>query len=164
MAKPRLSLWVAVLVPATLVPTLTAEKWGPKVFGSEWFAHYGGPATMAYGVVMTIAVAAILIIPNLGPMFSFFGGSPTERRIRKTGRPARATVVAVGENSGGGAVTINDQPYLNLVVRVEDGVTAPYEASFDAIIPRAQVPQVQPGAILAVKVDPQNPKRVVLDY
>jgi len=164
MAKPRFSLWVAPLVVATFVPTLTAEKWGPKVFGAEWFARYGGPATMAYGVAMIITVGAILLIPNLGLLFSPFGGSPTERRIRKYGRPARATILAVGENSGGGVVTVNDQPYLNLAVRVEDGASPAYETNFDMIVPRASLPRFQPGAIIKVKVDPQDPRKVVADY
>jgi hypothetical protein len=71
---------------------------------------------------------------------------------------------AIRTYAGGGVVTVNDQPYLNLVLRVEDGMRAAYETNVDAIIPRTAVPQFQPGAVIPVKVDPQDPKRVVLEY
>jgi len=166
MAKKRwFGFWgTIILVLLLIAPLIIADKFGPRAFGVEWFACYGHKAMTIYGIFMSVAITASFIIPSFGPILSFFGGSREERRIRKTGRSARATVLAVGENSGGGVVTVNGQPYLNLVVRVEDGVSSPYEANFDAIIPRASLPQVQPGAVVKVKVDPRDPRKVVLDY
>ena len=152
-----------VIAPILIIPVVLAEKWMPKVFGPEWFAAHGEKAAIALTAAFVLVILAVTVFPALGPMSSFLGGSPTERRIRKHGRPARGVVLAVGENSGGGVVTINDQPYLNIRVRVEDGMSAPYETDFDAVIPRTILPQLQPGVVVRLKVDPQDPRRVVFD-
>lgn len=162
MRRPRLLL-PFVTVPVLIVALVLAEKWMPAVFGASWFAAHGEQASVVMAVVLTLIITAAALSQALGPMLSFFGGGPTERRIRKYGRPAQGTIIALGENSGGGVVTVNDQPYLNVRVRVEDGVSAPYEADFDAVIPRTLLPQLQPGAVVRLKVDPQNPRKVVFD-
>jgi hypothetical protein len=165
MARRRLFFWLMFLFPVVFIPLAFAEKWGPAVFGEEAFARFaGGGGLTVVGVVLAVGIAAAVVATSLGPMLSFFGGGPTARRIRKHGIPARGTVLAIGENSGGGVVTVNDQPYLNLQVRVEDGSRAPYDVSFDTIIPRALVPQFQPGAVIPVKVDPQDPQKVIIDW
>lgn len=162
MPKKRMPMWAMFTWPLIFLPLIAVKAFGDKIFGAEWNAKYGETFITVYGVIGALVVVVIVFGGFMGPMLSFFGGSPEEKRIRKTGRPARATIIRVGENSGGGVVTVNDQPYLNLVVRVEEGPGAPYEASFDLIIPRAAVPQLQPGAAVMVKVDPRDPRKVVL--
>ena len=139
------------------------DEWGPRVLGEEETRRLteSGIATGVGIVLMLIPVAAALAV-FAKPMLSFFGGG--EKRIRATGRPGRATLLSVGENSGGGVVTVNDQPYLNLMLRVDDGVRAPYDVSIDTLVPRSALPQFQPGAVVAVKIDAQNPNKVVLDW
>jgi len=164
MAKKRFAFWAMFTWPVIFLPLIFIKVWGDRIFGAEWNARHGETFITIYGITGALLVAALVLGGTLGPMLSFFGGGPTERRIRASGRPARATIIAVGENAGGGVVTVNDQPYLNLVLRVEDGMRAAYETSVDAIIPRTAVPQFQPGAVVPVKVDPKDPKRVVLEY
>jgi hypothetical protein len=105
------------------------------------------------------------LIPSMFSFFSntFLGGGGEAKRILATGRPATATVLAIGENSGGGVVTINDQPYVNLKLKIDDGQAPPYEVSFDTVIARTDVPLFQPGAMFAVKIDPKNPKKITID-
>lgn len=64
---------------------------------------------------------------------------------------------------GGVVVAVNDQPYLNLQVRVEGGFRTEYDGSFDTVIPRSVLPQFQPGAVIPVKVDAEDPQKVVID-
>ncbi|HUV86998.1 MAG TPA: hypothetical protein VMX79_07780 [bacterium] len=80
------------------------------------------------------------------------------------GEEAYARFVNAGGLTIVGVVTINDQPYLNLTLEVDDGSRAPYVVSFDAVIPRAAVPQFQPGALVRLKVDPNDPQQVVIDW
>lgn len=163
MAMNRFLVWTPVVaIPTLILLTVAVDRALPRILGPAWHARHGAAAETTLTIAMMIAIVAAIVLPAVGLMVIIAGGSPRERRIRKYGRLARATVVAMGENSGGGVVTINDQPYLNLVVRVEEGPGAPYEASFDLIIPRAAVPQLQPGAAVMVKVDPRDPRKVVL--
>src|SRR5512137_2738337 len=126
-----MAFWAMFTWPLIFLPLVAVKAFGDKIFGAEWNAAHGETFITVYGVIGALAVTVIIFSGFMGPMLSFFGGSPAERRIRKSGRPARATIVRVGENSGGGVVTVNDQPYLNLVVRVEDGISSPYETDFD---------------------------------
>ena len=64
----------------------------------------------------------------------------------------------------GGVMTINDQPYLNLKLEVHDEGRTPYPVSLDTIVPRAAVPQFQPGANIPIKIDPDDPQNVVIDW
>lgn len=114
------------------------------------------------GIPVAIGIVVyVLAISNSGN--TFFGGGKEAGRILATGRPATATVLSIDENSGGGVLTINDQPYLNLKLQIDDGKAEPYQISFDTVIARADVPKFQPGAVFPVKIDPNNPQKVTLD-
>jgi len=153
---------------APIVVWQTAPEWGPKILGP---AGYENLAHSSLGT--GLAVAAIVVTAGtfltgmyllMGPVLGTMFGIGAEARIRKTGRPAKGILKALNENSGGGIVTINDQPYLNLTVEVHDGFTAPRVVSFDAIVPRTLLPQLVVGVEVPIKVDPQDPNKVVSDW
>jgi len=120
-------------------------------------------------VILPILIVLPIILPLLKTLAEvknstdFFGNGSEAKRILETGRSANATLIAVNENSQGGMLTINDQPYLNLKLAIDDGKNPAYEVSFDSIVPRTILPQLTPGAKLKVKIDPQNPQKIVLD-
>lgn len=60
---------------------------------------------------------------------------------------------------------MNMSPVLRLQVRVqrEDG-TPPYGAVFDEVVAQMHSARMQPGATLAVFVDPQNPTDMAIDW
>ncbi|HWC34870.1 MAG TPA: hypothetical protein VG650_08580 [Mycobacteriales bacterium] len=81
----------------------------------------------------------------------------TATRLRSTGKPGTAVVTSATQTGA----YINDSPQVHLGLQVTvDGAT--YPAETDAIIPIIQIPQVQPGATLAVLVDPADPKVLML--
>jgi hypothetical protein len=98
-----------------------------------------------------------------GLLGGFFGGGKDRKRILSEGRSAEGEIIAIGENSGGGIMTINDQPVVNLRLRIHDGNKPPYEVSFDTVISRLAVPQFQPGVRIPVKIDPLDPNKVIID-
>jgi len=98
------------------------------------------------------------------PFMSFFGGTRDTKRIMANGRPATAIIQQIGESSMGGVTTINDQPFLNLKLEVHDGNNSPYPVNLDTIIPRSAVPQFQPGANIPIKIDSNDPQKVVVDW
>jgi len=161
----RRGMWLKVLLGtvALFLLWLSSLAWAPRFFGREAFARARGDTIIGWGAfVFSLLIMVVAFWPEIRRYL--LGGAARERRILQTGRPARATVVSLGENSGGGVVTVNDQPYLNLVLEVHDGFSAPYAVSMDLVIPRAAVPQFQPGAVIPVKVDPADPRNVVIDW
>ena len=73
--------------------------------------------------------------------------------------PATATVTGLASTG----VMVNDgvQVALGLLVLLPAGVPVP--ATTTTVVPMAVLPQVQPGATVAVRVDPAAPSRVLLD-
>lgn len=130
--------------------------------------HFGEFAAGTVSTVLILAMTVIIIFESLSTAFSgmsnpFLGSGKKAKRILQTGRPATAKVTFIGENSKGGVVTINDQPYLNIKLKIDDYKNVPYEVSLDTVIPRHMVPQFQPGALFPVKIDPEDIYCVVID-
>ena len=77
------------------------------------------------------------------------------------GLPATVTVDGVWQVGS----YMDMSPVLRLQVRVEraDG-TPSYGAVFDEVVAQMHIARVQPGATLAVFVDPQNPVDMTIDW
>lgn len=86
-------------------------------------------------------------------------GESDNRTIRESGHPATAEVLEVWDTG----VRLDDNPVVGFRLRVtmEDGTT--YEAETKNVVSVVHIPQVQPGAVLPVKVDPDDRDRVALD-
>jgi hypothetical protein len=77
------------------------------------------------------------------------------------GLRAKATVEGVWEVGS----YMNTSPVLRIQARVEreDG-TEPYVAVFDEVVAQLHLGRMQPGAVLGVAVDPQNPMDMAIDW
>lgn len=126
-------------------------------------------------VLMVIAVVIVVVLsmfPFIGLFKGIFGGKgynffwgsgKLAKQVLANGKSGLAKLIRINENSGGGTVTINDQPLLNISLMVTVGDEPPFEVSLDLIVPRTLIPQMQPGAVLPVKVDPYDKNLVVYD-
>ena len=110
-------------------------------------------------LVVTHKYATILIIACLSACVGSFTGESVNEPIRETGFAASARVLEIWETG----VRVNDNPVVGfrLEVMLEDG--SAYEAVTKNVVSILHIPQIQPGAVLPVKVDPEDPSRVALD-
>ncbi len=92
----------------------------------------------------------------------FWGKGKYAARILETGYQGMATVLGLAETRGG-IVTINEQPVLQMALRIETPKGRLYEVEFDLLMPRAMLPRFQPGAVFPVRIDPEDENRVVFD-
>ncbi|MEA2022949.1 MAG: hypothetical protein U9N79_01520 [Actinomycetota bacterium] len=90
------------------------------------------------------------------------GGGRRSKQIRFSGRPAAATVLSIGEASSRASVTTGGQPYLRLVLQIDDRTRPPYEVTINTTIRHYQLAQFQPGSVVAVRVDQDDPQVVVV--
>ncbi len=81
-------------------------------------------------------------------------GSAERRRIWKNGTPATARVIAVVEVGG------EDTPEVDFELEVG---TPPTKAKARSLVSRLAVPRIQPGCEIQVRVDPSDPRKVVID-
>jgi hypothetical protein len=143
---------------------LSSEGWGPKVFGAAAYEAVMG--TYVVQVAAIVSAAGMFLTGMyfiLRPVFDMLRDMGARAQLRATGMPGRGTVVSLGESSQG-VVTINDQPLLSLTLEVEDGFGSPYVVSFETVVPRYAVPQIQPGEVIPVKIDPNDRQRVAVDW
>lgn len=85
-------------------------------------------------------------------------GEGEARRIRRVGQSAEALVLAIADTG----MTVNDDPIVEFRLRVRPVSGEPYEVRTRGLVGRLDVPQVQPGAVLPVAIDPADPQKVAL--
>jgi hypothetical protein len=81
------------------------------------------------------------------------------RRVLREGLEGIGEVLEMRDTGS----TVGTSPVLRLKLLVTVPDRAPYEAETTAVVSRAQLGALQPGAVLSVKVDPDRPERVVVD-
>ena len=77
-----------------------------------------------------------------------------------TGVDATATIVAVRQ----GQAMVNFQPTIEVDLTVLPEGGPPYPVTVKQVIPQIHLAQAQPGASVHVKVDPNNPASVWIDW
>lgn len=80
-------------------------------------------------------------------------------RLRSAGMRGTATILGVTDSN----VTVNQNPMINMRLRVTIANHPPYEVTKRQVISRLAVGQFVPGATLPVLVDPANPTDVMID-
>lgn len=158
-----------LLVFVAWVPIILWQSsvgWAPKLLGEARYEAI--MATYAVQVAAVVSAAGMFLTGMyflLRPVFDVFKGMRARATLRAVGRPGRATVLSLGGPSGGGTVTVNDQPLLSLTLEVDDGFgSSPYVVAFDTVVPRYAVPHIQPGETVPVKIDPNDRQRVAVDW
>ena len=108
---------------------------------------------------LTFLAALVLSLTSSCAMIDSYTGEDVNRPVRENGVPASAKVLEIWDTG----VRLNDNPVVGfrLLVTLEDGSS--YEAETKNVVSVVHIPQVQPGAVLPVKVDPENRQLVALD-
>jgi hypothetical protein len=83
-----------------------------------------------------------------------------QQQLLTTGTPGTATIK--GFKDTGTLVNFNPQIILDCEIAVEG--KAAYEAQVTTSVPQMQIPMVQPGNKVGVKVDPSDPSSIVIDW
>lgn len=86
-------------------------------------------------------------------------GEDDAKAVRKTGSAARARVLQIWDTG----MSLNTNPIVRFRLEVHAEGLEPFEAETRAVVGRLDIPQIQPGADLPVKYDPNDHTRVALD-
>jgi len=125
-----------------------------------WGCVIAGFATGNDAFFGVAVVVAVLLISTL--LFFKIRASATQRaerlRIWTEGAPTTARVISIG--TGGGS--LNDYPYVDFVLELAEG-TPPHRVELNALVSQLAIPRIQPGCQIAVRVDPKDPAKVVID-
>lgn len=104
-----------------------------------------------------LALVAAALLPGCAAIDKL-SGEGEAKRIRRIGMPAEALVLDISDTG----MTLNNDPIVAFRLEVRPPSGAPYEAETRGRVSRLHVPQVQPGAVLPVVIDPQDRTKVAL--
>lgn len=128
---------------------------------------FGGSAIFA--TVLTLVIVGVTCLGTLAS-FALVGGilwvtlrpllqnSQKRAAILQNGIPATALIVQLSETG----MLVNNQPQVKIVLQVNPPNGAPYQTDLVMIVSYLQIPRIQPGLVVPVKIDPANPANVAL--
>ena len=123
-------------------------------------------SSMWIGPVIAVVVIVIVFgsfLPFIPMMLRLFRGNPDTQRILTTGIPARAMILQVQMGSMTVTVGVQRNLQLQITALVHPPNGQPYQVMVTDMISELQVPQVQPGAWMQVRIDPMNPQKVAIE-
>jgi hypothetical protein len=93
-------------------------------------------------------------------MVDRMSGVAETKRLQASGVAASARVVEIWDTG----ITVNQDPVIGMKVEVTRADGSTYSATIPkSLISRLDVPRFQPGAVVDVRIDPQDPAKVALD-
>lgn len=120
-----------------------------------------GLGLLISGVV--IGAVAWFTLPKfmgqLGGATAMVGALHAKEQLAMTGMPMTARVL--GMQQTGALINMNPQVQATLEVQ---GPQGPYQVQTMAVIPQMNIPQFQPGMMVNVRVNPQDPRDVAVVF
>ncbi len=117
--------------------------------------------------IFVIGTILVTTVPFIFVLRRVFGGmkrhAAETQRLLQVGTPAPAQIMSTG--MGGMTVTTGVHRHLQLVIQlqVHPPGRPPYVAQLKTLVSELQVPQLQPGAMVQVRIDPANPAKMALE-
>jgi len=124
----------------------------------------------AMGIIISVVVLVVTLLVVGGVFFTLykiFGGmkraNQERERLLREGVQASARVLSV--QMGGMTMTIGVHRHLQLQIglEVQPAGRPPYQTTLTTMISELQIPQIQPGVLLTIRYDAQNPNKVALE-
>jgi hypothetical protein len=111
-------------------------------------------------LVRFAALAAMLALAAGCALIDSATGQSEALRLRQIGTPAEAEILRIWDTG----ITVNDDPVIGMEVEVRPAEGEPFRAVIPRTwISRLDVPSFQPGEVVAVRYDPNDPTRAALD-
>lgn len=104
-------------------------------------------------------IAGCLSFGCISSMVDSYTGEDISREIRANGLPASGTVLKIWETG----TRVNDNPVVGFLLEIDAEGMEPYRAETKALISILSIPQIQPGAVLPIRFDPEDPSKIALD-
>jgi hypothetical protein len=154
------------------VDALTGPAWTPSprltylaggvlsLFAGLFF----GIGAVAFHQARFYALPAVILLGASVPLlYGWWRTSRTysaARRLRAEGLPGIATVLGVGQTG----LTMRGHPLLALELEVQVEGRPPYRVRRREYVPRDRVDALAAGEALPVRVDPEDPSRLVVEW
>jgi len=109
------------------------------------------------GICVSIIFTLVLIVVIRKFVSKTFG---PDQKLLQEGLPAQATIIKIWDTG----ITLNDNPQVGMLLEVQPSSGEPFRVELKSIISRLALAQVQPGRVVPVRYDPQDPSKVALAF
>jgi hypothetical protein len=109
------------------------------------------------GIFVSLAFTLLMIVVIRKWVKSAFG---PDQKLLQQGVPAQATILKIWDTG----VTLNDNPQVGMLLEIQAPNREPFRVEMKSIISRLALAQVQPGRVVPVRYDPENPSKVALAF
>jgi hypothetical protein len=114
------------------------------------------------GTTIIIVISLIITVVVLFFAFRIFAGvmrgAKQTRELLATGVPAQARILQIGETG----TYVNNNPAVDILMEVHPQGRPPYPVQTRMVVSLIRLPSIQPGSIVPVKYDPNDPTKVAL--
>ncbi|HEX9680090.1 MAG TPA: DUF3592 domain-containing protein [Anaerolineales bacterium] len=114
------------------------------------------PALARYSLLVGGVLAAASTVLLVGAPIA---SGMTNRSLVARGQPADARILKIWDTG----TTINQNPVVRMLLEVRPPGGSTFQAETERLISRLQIPQVQPGAVVRVRYDPQSKAVAIVD-
>ena len=118
---------------------------------------------MKYTWIIVAVVVVLVVLPIIRMVLKLAKGGAQNRKLLQTGVPAPAKILAITPTGTTVTVGGHRQPQVALTLEVQPTGGQPYQAQLVTLISEFQIPQIQPGTMCQVRVDPANPNNMALE-
>ncbi len=110
-------------------------------------------------IAVTIGVIVFVVIPIMLLVRRTRRDLARRQALLIDGESAQAKILRLSDTG----VTYNDNPQVKILLEVYPPNCPAYQVETKCIVSRLSIPQVQPGNIVAVKIDHQDKYEIALD-
>jgi len=105
-------------------------------------------------------VLLLFLVLTLAGCVSRFFNMTMSQNLKDHGVTAEATILDIWDTGW----TVNNDPVIGLHVEVHPADRPSFRAAINrCVVSRIAIPQYQPGKVIAVRFDPQNPVEIAAD-
>jgi hypothetical protein len=115
---------------------------------------------LRFGFFLTAGILAVLSVGLLAWGRKWSKGYAEAQRIKAQGVPGQATITGMRQTG----VYINQQPQIELHLQVQDQMYGSRQITMKEYVPQMMLGTLSSGRPLAVKVDPTDPNKVVIEW
>lgn len=125
-------------------------------------------------IIVTLLIIVLSMAAAIIPMVLVFKYiskmSGQKQQLLATGQPAQARIIQMGDTG----TRINHDHVVQLLLEVHPqpmqgpqgyrGAMPPFQTQAQLLVPMMALPRVQPGAMVPIRYNPQNPQEVTIDF
>ena len=115
---------------------------------------------IALAVILPIVITVVVLLVVALVVGRLVMNGMQNRAVLAHGESAPAVILKVWQT---GTVMNETNPQIGILLEVRPTNRPAFQAETKMFVSMLQVPQFQPGAVVQVKYDPQNPTKVAVD-